>query len=160
MPWALNRLQNSGDLHFITFSCRHRAPLLGSPQSRSIFQDALEAMRTRSGAEIYGYVVMPEHVHLLLNEPEHQALASAIQGLKQATTHYISTTKGPLWEPRYYDFNVYSDRKRIEKLKYIHRNPVRRGLVSLPDQWPWSSFRQYATDEPGIVKLVFQLTQS
>jgi putative transposase len=55
------------------------------------------------------------------------------------------------WQRRFYDFNVWSDRKRIEKLRYMHRNPVRRGLVLEPDQWSWSSFRFYACHEPGLV---------
>jgi putative transposase len=56
-----------------------------------------------------------------------------------------------IWQHRFYDFNVWTDRKRIEKLRYIHRNPVKRGLVSEPDQWKWSSFRAYAYLEDGPV---------
>src|SRR5712692_6364578 len=55
------------------------------------------------------------------------------------------------WQPRFYDFNVWSDAKRIEKLRYLHRNPVRRGLALEPDQWAWSSFRSYANREAGLV---------
>ena len=54
---------------------------------------------------------------------------------------------------RYYDFNVWSERKQVEKLKYIHRNPVKRGLVTFPEDWQWSSFRHYLTGEPGIVEI-------
>ena len=61
-----------------------------------------------------------------------------------------------VWQRRFYDFNVWSERKRIEKLKYIHRNPVKRGLVSEADQWEWSSFRSYAYGEPGRVRINFQ----
>ena len=154
MPWALRRFQTSGHLHFITFSCRDRQPLLATPESRDIFLKALENTRLRSDADIYGYVVMPEHVHILISEPRDQSLAAAIQGLKQAVSHYLGN--GPLWIPRYYDFNVISDFKRIEKLRYMHRNPVHRGLVKDPGDWPWSSFHQYATHEPGIVRLVFE----
>ena len=111
-------------------------------------------MRVRSDAQVHGYVVMPEHVHILISEPHGQPLTSAIQGLKQAVSHYMGN--GPLWTPRYYDFNVISDFKRIEKLRYMHRNPVQRGLVAHPDDWPWSSFHQYATHEAGIVRLVFE----
>jgi putative transposase len=156
MPWSLERFHNLGDLHFITFSCRRRAPLLSNPEARTIFVRALEAMRLRSVIDIHAYVVMPEHIHLLIGEPEHHSVASAIQGLKQATSHYIAPNQGALWEPRYYDFNVYSDRKRIEKLRYIHRNPVRRGLVTDPADWLWSSFRQYASRQPGVVTLLFE----
>ncbi len=57
------------------------------------------------------------------------------------------------WQRRFYDFNVNSPRKEIEKLRYIHRNPVKRGLVEKPDQWKWSSFRSYAYKEPGAVRI-------
>jgi hypothetical protein len=58
-----------------------------------------------------------------------------------------------VWQRRFYDFNVWSKKKRIEKLKYIHRNPVKRGLVTEPEQWAWSSYRSYAFGEPGVVRI-------
>src|SRR5262249_18356291 len=58
-----------------------------------------------------------------------------------------------VWQKRFYDFNVWTDRKRIEKLRYMHCNPVKRGLVSEPDQWEWSSFRTYAYSEQGLVRV-------
>lgn len=58
---------------------------------------------------------------------------------------------GQVWQRRFYDFVVWSHAKRLEKLRYIHRNPVKRGLVLEPEQWPWSSFRHYAYDEAGAV---------
>jgi putative transposase len=57
----------------------------------------------------------------------------------------------PIWQPRFYDFNVYTEHKRIEKLRYMHHNPVKRGLVEEPEQWPWSSFRYYQYREAGLV---------
>jgi hypothetical protein len=57
------------------------------------------------------------------------------------------------WQARYYDFNVYTAKKRIEKLRYIHRNPVKRDLVEKPEDWEWSSFRHYATGEEGAVEI-------
>ena len=59
-----------------------------------------------------------------------------------------------LWHHRFYDFNVWSERKGVEKLRYMHRNPVKRGLVEAPDLWRWSSFRSYAYQEPGLVKVL------
>jgi len=53
------------------------------------------------------------------------------------------------WQARFYDFNVYSNEKRFEKLRYMHRNSVKRGLVSSPELWPWSSFRAYMYAEPS-----------
>ena len=73
---------------------------------------------------------MPEHVHLLISEPDRAKLSLALQMLKQNVARRLREVEGgPFWQPRYYDFNVWSEAKRIEKLRYIHRNPVRRGLV-------------------------------
>jgi hypothetical protein len=52
----------------------------------------------------------------------------------------LSPAIQPVWQKRYYDFNVFSDHKRIEKLRYMHRNPVKRGLVEKPEDWKWSSY--------------------
>ena len=59
----------------------------------------------------------------------------------------------PVWQPRFYDFNVYTEGKRVEKLRYMHRNPVKRELVLEPEQWLWSSFRHYKYGEAGLVRL-------
>ncbi len=127
MPWGLKRYQQAHHLHFITFSCYHRAPLLATPEARHIFERTLERVRDWYGCYIAGYVVMPEHVHLLISEPDRSTLAVAIQMLKQNTAHQLQRFAGsPFWQARYYDFNVWSESKRIEKLRYIHRNPVER----------------------------------
>jgi putative transposase len=97
---------------------------------------------------------MPEHVHMLVNEPEIKTLALAIQSLKQSVARTLALRQSePFWQERYYDFNVWSEDKRIEKLKHIHRNPVRRGLVAKPEDWPWSSFRHFATGIEGTVEI-------
>ena len=80
---------------------------------------------------------MPEHVHLLLSEPEHAKLSTALQMLKQITAHKLISYAPVVvfWQTRYYDFNVWSEHKRIEKLRYTHRNPVQRGLWESPEDW-------------------------
>jgi putative transposase len=83
MPWGLKRLQQTSNLHFVTFSCYKRRPNLGSPDSRGTFEAAPERVRQQYELRVYGYVVMPEHVHLLVSEPERGTLAQAIQSLKQ-----------------------------------------------------------------------------
>ena len=75
MPSRLKRYQTQGHDHFITFSCHHRAPCLNDDQARTIFEDTLEKLRRRHQFFLYGYVLMPEHVHLLLSEPKLQSLA-------------------------------------------------------------------------------------
>lgn len=58
-----------------------------------------------------------------------------------------------IWQARFYDFNVWTEHKRVEKLRYMHRNPVKRGLVAEPEQWPWSSFRDYLHGQTGKVQV-------
>jgi putative transposase len=66
----------------------------------------------------------------------------------------LGRTKPPaFWQPRYYDFNVFRQRKYVEKLRYIHRNLVKRGVVPSPELWRWSSFRDYYLGERGKVKI-------
>jgi len=113
----------------------------------------LEQSRIRYDFNVVGYVVMPEHVHLLMTEPEQDTLASAVQSIKQSVSRKLIAGREHFWQARYYDFNVYTPKKRIEKLKYIHRNPMKRGLVERPEDWAWSSFRHYVTGQPGVVEI-------
>ena len=147
----LVRFQESGNLHFLTFSCYRRLPYFRNAERREIFERALEAMRVKYDFYINAYVVMPEHVHLLLSEPKKAVLAKAIQALKISVS--MQQKERPFWMHRYYDYNVYSQYKFQQKLKYIHRNPVSRGLVEKPEDWAWSSFRHYATGVRGVVEV-------
>jgi putative transposase len=148
---GLVRYQQCGCLPFLTFSCYHRLPYLGTEPSRSLFERSFEAMRVRYSFVVCGYVVMPEHVHLLVSEPTNANLATAIQALKLSVS--VQSRERPFWQPRYYDFNVHNEEKRVEKLRTIHRNPVKRELVQQPEQSPWSSYRHYATGEIGTVEI-------
>ena len=151
MPWGLKRFQETRQNHFLTFSCYRRQPKLATAQAGEIFVCALERVRQAYGLSVYGYVVMPEHVHLLVNEPERSNLAQALKSLKQGVARRLALRAAePFWQERYYDFNVWSERKFVEKLHYLHRNPVKRGLVARPEDWDWSSFRHYATGGNGL----------
>jgi len=157
MPWGLKRFHESRQVHFLTFSCYHRRPNFLSADACATFVSALERVRQHHDRCVYGYVIMPEHVHLLVNEPERSNLAQAIKSLKQGVARRLALRAADsFWQARYYDFNVWSERKFVEKLRYIHRNPVKRGLVARPEDWPWSSFRHYATGETSVVEIESQ----
>jgi putative transposase len=158
MPWSLKRYQQAHHLHFVTFSCYRRQRLLSSAEAKRMFERAMERIRWGYGLYISGYVVMPEHVHLLVSEPQRGDLSAALQALKQSVARRMVGAGKHFWESRYYDFNVWTERKFVEKLRYIHRNPLSRGLVERPEDWEWSSFRHYATGEVGIVEIESQWT--
>ncbi len=169
MPANLHRYYGAGYSHFITTSCYQRRPLLGTPRARDLFLEVMEQIRERHQFVVVGYVVMPEHVHLLFTEPERGNPSLVLAALKQnfahrllrelrvnssAQTDALWTTpvaEGHVWQRRFYDFVVFTEKKRVEKLRYMHRNPVQRGLVLKPEEWLWSSFRHYAYGECGPV---------
>jgi putative transposase len=162
MPYGLKRYQQSKQCHFVTFSCHRRLPHLRDARPCELFVEGLERARHKYRFRVYGYVVMPEHVHLRLSEPEAELLATAIQALKISVARRAVSCRGkcgaPLWPKRYYDHNLRDYESFVEKLRYIHRNPVKRGLVNRPEDWKWSSFRHYATAEVGPVEIESQCT--
>jgi putative transposase len=160
----LNRCYGQGYLHYITTSCYRRQPLLDLPSRRDLFLEVLERVRRRYHFVVVGYVVMPEHIHLLLSEPERGNPSTVMQAIKQGFARRIlgslrsQLPEGPeshsedhFWQRRFYDFALWTAQKRQEKLHYIHQNPVKRGLVDKPEQWRWSSARQYLLGERGPV---------
>ncbi len=139
------RYYGSGDLHFVTFSCYRRLPLLGSARRRDLFLRALEAVRRQYRFIVIGYVVMPEHVHLLVGEPERRDLSVVLKALKQAVARRVlaslrrrhqhqgelfpgASVPAAFWQARSYDFNVWTAKKRTEKL----RKPARLGHPRSP----------------------------
>jgi putative transposase len=159
VPSGLCRFHQTGQMHFITFSCYRRQPKLATARACGVFEQSLEQTRRTYSFYVAGYVVMPEHVHLLLTEPAAAPLSKAIQALKQSVSRSLALrAPEPFWQARYYDFNVWSNDKRIEKLRYIHRNPVKRGLVERPEDWEWSSFRHYATGIECAVEIESEWT--
>jgi putative transposase len=156
MPRGLVRHEHTGNFHFLTLSCFRRLQNLGTPTARDLFEDAMERTRRRYQFVVAGYVAMPEHVHLLIGEPLRGTISSVVHALKLSVA--MRRAERPFWQARYYDFNVHNEQKRVEKLRYMHRNPVVRGLVAKPEDWPWSSFRHYATGVEGTVEIESEWT--
>ena len=157
MPSGLHRWYGHNHLHFITCSCYRRQPLLNPPR-RTEFLEQLEQLRRAYQFVVVGYVVMPEHFHLLIGEPNRGTPSSLMFALKQVTSKRWLASLRPeghtrFWQARFYDFNVFAPKKRIEKLRYIHRNPVTRGLVSQPEHWRWSSYRHYKFGDELAVQI-------
>ena len=167
----LKRFYGHRDLHFVTFSCFRRRPYLGTVRARNRFVRILDEVRSRYAFALIGYVVMPEHVHLLIGEPRKGNPSKVLQVLKQRVSRLLREKRlaprkqlqlpfvsgegesPAFWQRRFYDFNVWSKEKVREKLIYMHRNPVARKLVTHPKDWPWSSWSHYAIGEQGLIAI-------
>jgi len=169
-----------GELQFITSSIYRRTPLFRSRRFCRCFVDALADVRKATGFLLIGWVLMPEHFHLLLKPESAEATSRIVQRLKIRTAMQIlkhlrenqdrawcrkmlaRLTLPPsvhdeshhrLWQRRFYPYGIYSEKKQLEKLDYMHNNPATRGLVSSPGDWPWSSWRFYFLEDTSLITM-------
>jgi putative transposase len=156
-----------GHAHFLTFSCYQRLPLLSKDRSRQWVVDCLERARQKVDFALWAYVIMPEHVHLLIRprQPAYemrrilavlkrpvavQAKAHLLQTGNFAWVERLTVREGKeavfrFWQAGGgYDENLWNERPIEEVIEYIHANPVRRGLVQQATAWAWSSARFWA----------------
>ena len=151
MPSRLKRFQQAKDIHFLTFSCHDRLPYLATPAARDLFERTLEQIRRRYVFHVFGYVIMPEHVHLMVSEPERGMLDRAIQSLKTSISK--QSAQRPFWLARYYDFNVHSEVEASRKTPVHAPQPGHARFGSASRRVEWSSFRHYLTGEVGTVEI-------
>jgi putative transposase len=179
MPFY-NRTYSPGQLQFITTSTYRRAPLFLSERFCRCFVERLAEVRQEMKFLLIGWVLMPDHFHLLLQPQPAETTPLILKGLKEQTASRIlkvlqENARHPwcrkmharlrlpltvhdeshyrLWQRRFYSFNVYSDKKCREKLNYMHNNPVKRALVSSPGDWPWSSWRFYFLQDASLLPM-------
>ena len=163
-----------GHAFFVTFSCYHRVPLLERDRCKGIVLGHLEVLSRRHRVGVVAYVVMSDHVHILLRPEGAGKLSAFLQQWKRLTSFAISNflklKSNPeetpfgvrvrdrngdihVWQKRYYPFNIFTPEKALEKIEYMHNNPVKAGLVDDPCAWPWSSARELLQEKRGPVTL-------
>lgn len=160
MP-RLRRYDRFNTARFVTFSCYHRNNLLIKPNVIELFLHTLGEIREQYKMKLFGYVIMPNHVHLVLHPPDDLRLGPVIGHLKARSAGRIvaeqlltlpesctiikdGRERQVVWQPRCYDHNCRSPRTVLEKIEYCHNNPVKARLVSEPGIWRWSSYSWYA----------------
>lgn len=172
----LVRYDFPNNIHFVTTSCHGRLPLFNSDKVRTIFVQSVIKVRNKYRFKLFGYVIMPEHVHLLIRGRNDKTVSDIMREIKQTCGYHAlqslkvqrrNSTLEKLkrkiggrkeqryrfWKPRFYDFNVYSVKKFKEKLDYCHKNPVTRGLVNDPSEWIFSSYRNYYINDDSTIPI-------
>ena len=164
-----------GHAHFLTFSCYRRMPLLSKDRTRRWLLEALENARRKHQFHVWAWVVMPEHVHLLIwpRNADYQTdkiLADIKRPVGRKAMRWLSKNCPAFLERlavrnrnrayrRFWqagpgqDHNVYDPATAYQIIDYIHGNPVRRGLAFRPEDWPWSSARDWAGKADVLLKV-------
>ncbi|HOI56125.1 MAG TPA: transposase [Phycisphaerae bacterium] len=163
---ACRRYDEPGHAHYLTFSCFRRQPFFRGRRSPGWFLDAVAQARQELRFDLWAWVIMPEHVHLLLRPAPESQISGILWRIKRRVTHeatrYLAAADPEFLERRLldgqpngrfthrfwqrgggYDRNLWRVGELREKVDYIHANPVRRGLVAHPRDWPWSSWRAW-----------------
>lgn len=155
----MRRREIPGQTRFLTFSCYRRLKLFSNPRIAGVFADALAIGRRKFGFDLYAWVVMPEHVHLLLRPHDGVMAGRALRFIKKSVSERViarwralhapilarvTTSDGRprFWQPGGgFDRNVRDEGEFSRHVLYIHQNPVERGLVTRAEEWRWSSVR-------------------
>ena len=169
----LKHYDHDGRARFVTFCTNRRIPVLTNDTFRSVVIQAIDNVRKKHFFRLLGYVIMPEHVHLLIVPAPETAVGLLIGQIKRLSAREIHSAlkrsgsdliqrlmvirrgkpKFALWQQRCYDHNCRTDEAVIEKLRYCHDNPVKRGLVRSPSDWRWSSFGCYHAEGKSVLEV-------
>jgi putative transposase len=173
---SCKRYNTPGDAHALTFSCFRGQAFLSKDRSREWLIEAIERARAKLRFHVWAYVVMPEHAHLLVwpAEPAYD-ISDILNSIKQSVTkrallfvrrHALAflprmEDRQPNGEVHYrfwqrgggHDRNVFEPAVVFAKIRYMHNNPVRRGLCAVPEEWPWSGAAEYAGVRVGPLRL-------
>jgi REP-associated tyrosine transposase len=151
----VHRLRTSDRIFFVTVNLRREVESLG-PSEYAVLIGALEGARRRLGFLLCGYVLMPDpaaagHALIWLGYP--LSISAAIHDVKKVSArklHGMRGTQGPLWQHQFWDRFVRHGKEFADRLTYMHLNPVRKGLVMNPEDWPWSSYNNFALDADRV----------
>ena len=156
MPLRYRRLNEYGTF-FITTSTYKKMNRFNRPVEYRLVIDKIDCYRLRDNVKIHGYVVMPNHFHLLLSIPENRSISVFMRDLKKRIVYeYFQLYNSHIhkfWQHRFDDVNIYSENVFLTKLSYIHYNPVKVGFVECPEDWKYSSAAFYTNGEESAIKI-------
>jgi len=155
MP-RLRRLVRTAKVFFVTTNLQRGWPQL-APTERDLLGGTIDTVRRRRGFRLAGFVVMPDHLHLLVLPASGDTISGIVQELKHSAGRRINAVrggKGTFWQKGFFDRFMRTPKELSETLDYMHKNPVRKGLVTTAEQWRWSSASAYA-GRPSILAVDF-----
>ena len=173
---SLKRIEIEGHLYYLTMVAQDRLPLFGQPSFVIPLIDSLNYYRHQYDFRLLGYVIMPDHVHLIIWPQGHGSISEIMRDFKKYTAVRLirqasvegrdawlaafahagvktGRSKNKVWQDGFWDKIVYTEKFLRQKLNYIHRNPCRTGLVASPGEYPYSSYRNYAVGDNSLIEI-------
>lgn len=171
-----------GHIYYVTTNVYNRLPIFTRPSFIIPLLDSLNYYRYQHHCKLLGYVIMPDHIHVILFPIGESQLGDFMRDFKRFTSGRLvrqvkvegitewsnafakageATNRGEnkVWQDDYWDKNIYSEKFLRQKLNYIHRNPVRANLVAEPDGYPYSSYRNYTKNDHSLIEVDMGWTQ-
>ena len=164
-----------GHAHFTTINVYKRIHILENYKFCDLIIENLEYYRKKFQYKLLGYVILPDHLHMIVIPNSRTKYSDVIRDFKKGTAFAVikrlSNTKNQdlldkfslnpvkrdqcrsIWQRKYFDFNIFSGKKFLEKLEYMHNNPVNLRLVKNPEDWKYSSWRNYHLGDSSIISI-------
>jgi len=169
----LKHYNNDGRARFITFCTHRRLPLLTNNVFRKAVIESMEIVKNKYGFKLIAYVIMPEHVHVIILPNQTTSVGIIVGEIKRISAKMIHKIlierdsslitkltvirnrmeRFAFWQRRCYDHNCRSEKSLWEKIEYCHNNPVKRGLVKTADAWQWSSYKWYQGQREDLLEI-------
>ena len=150
------RYPNEGFPYFVTANVRDRQPLFAENDCCHVVIDCIRFLHTRSGHQVHAYVLMPDHMHLVITPRGNGNISQAMHSLKLYTSRQIGALlgiKGGIWQARFYERALRTPKDVEDALVYVHDNPVKAGLTEKPEDYDWSSYRACVLGEPTPIEV-------
>jgi putative transposase len=168
----IKHYDNLGHAHFITLIVNQHTPIFKGKFLCEIVVSALIFYRDKLNFRIWGYVIMPDHIHMVISFADNEErVIEFIRDFKKFVSKKVVEILKPedkkaflldspkkrnhryqIWQKDFYDFNIFNEETLREKLNYIHYNPVRKGLADSPENYIYSSYRQYYVEESSLIR--------
>jgi putative transposase len=173
---GLPRFHVEGYVYYITTVTYNRLPIFTRPSFIIPLIDSLNFYHYKHDFKLLGYVIMPDHIHLLIWPFGESTISDIMRGYKEFTAKRIvrqaeaenteewiaafrqagrdtGRSNNKVWQDSYWDTNIYTERFLRQKLNYIHHNPIRAGLVDRPEDYVYSSYRNYTLEEEWLIEI-------
>jgi REP element-mobilizing transposase RayT len=170
------RYRIDGSIYYITSNVYDRLRIFTTPSFVIPLIDSLNFYRLQFSTKLLGYVIMPDHLHLLIWPPNEEAVSGFMRDFKRFTSGRLTRqariekkedwvqaferagketnrAEFKIWQDDFWEETVFTDGFLRQKLNYIHLNPVRAGLVGEPGKYPYSSFRNYWLDDDSLIEI-------